>query len=99
MFISVFFFISFIHLLINKFIYLFIFRMNECWVSLLPSVSQVFDPVQEIISCLCVRSSIQLRHPLFYLCNSHGERVYIVLKISNLDLAAAYAQISQKPEI
>ena len=48
------------------------FRMNECLVSLVLSVFQVFDPVQETISCLCVRSSIQLRHALFYLCNSHG---------------------------
>ena len=69
--------------------------MNECWVSLVLSVLQVFDPVQETISCLCVRSSIPLRRALFYLCNSHGERVYIVLKISNLYLAAAYVQISQ----
>ena len=71
--------------------------MNECWVSSLLFVLQVFDPAQETISCLCVRSLIPLRHALFYLCNSHGERVYIVLIISNLDLAAAYALISQNP--
>ena len=73
--------------------------MNECWVSSLLFVLQVFDPAQEAISCLCVRSLIPLRHSLFYLCNSHGERVYIVLIISNLDLAAAYALISPKPDI